>query len=92
MADARLKHFGWGREGEAMTPEEESFVLERYRRRLRRRPLRGEGAARAPGHPAAGAAHCAAAEPGADLLERALRPCRPHLRQVLSRHRARPSR
>ncbi len=31
MAEGRLKHFGWGREGEAMTPEEESLVLDRYR-------------------------------------------------------------
>jgi alkyldihydroxyacetonephosphate synthase len=34
MAAARLKHFGWGREGEAMTAEEERFVLERYHRRF----------------------------------------------------------
>jgi alkyldihydroxyacetonephosphate synthase len=34
MAAARLKHFGWGREGEAITPEEERFALERYRRRF----------------------------------------------------------
>ncbi len=34
MAEARMKHFGWGREGEAMTAEEESFVLDRYRRRF----------------------------------------------------------
>jgi alkyldihydroxyacetonephosphate synthase len=34
MAEARLKHFGWGREGEAMTPEEEGAALARYRRRF----------------------------------------------------------
>jgi len=34
MAEARLKHFGWGREGEGMTPEEERFVLDRCRRRF----------------------------------------------------------
>jgi alkyldihydroxyacetonephosphate synthase len=34
MADARMKHFGWGREGEAMTAEEEGFVLDRYRSRF----------------------------------------------------------
>jgi alkyldihydroxyacetonephosphate synthase len=34
MAEMRLKHFGWGREGEAMTAEEESFVLARYRSRF----------------------------------------------------------
>jgi alkyldihydroxyacetonephosphate synthase len=32
MTERRLKHFGWGREGEGMTPEEEVFVLDRYRR------------------------------------------------------------
>ncbi|HUK10368.1 MAG TPA: FAD-binding oxidoreductase [Stellaceae bacterium] len=34
MGEARLKHFGWGREGEAMTPEEERFVLDNQRRRF----------------------------------------------------------
>jgi alkyldihydroxyacetonephosphate synthase len=32
MTEHRLKHFGWGREGEGMTPEEEIFALDRYRR------------------------------------------------------------
>jgi alkyldihydroxyacetonephosphate synthase len=32
MAEARLKHFGWGREGEGLTAEEESFALARYRK------------------------------------------------------------
>ncbi|HET9019389.1 MAG TPA: FAD-binding oxidoreductase [Acetobacteraceae bacterium] len=31
MTAHRLKHFGWGREGEAMTQEEESFALRTYR-------------------------------------------------------------
>ncbi len=30
MAEPRLKHFGWGREGETMTPEEETFALRTY--------------------------------------------------------------
>jgi alkyldihydroxyacetonephosphate synthase len=30
MTGHRLKHFGWGREGEAMTPEEEAFALRLY--------------------------------------------------------------
>ena len=34
MAEQRLKIFGWGRDGEGMTPEEEGFVVERYRRRF----------------------------------------------------------
>jgi alkyldihydroxyacetonephosphate synthase len=34
MTTARLKHFGWGREGEGMTPEEEAFVLGRHRARF----------------------------------------------------------
>ncbi len=32
MAEPRLKHFGWGREGEGMTAEEVAAVLGRYRR------------------------------------------------------------
>jgi hypothetical protein len=27
MMQPRLKHFGWGREGEGLTPDEEAFVL-----------------------------------------------------------------
>ena len=29
MSAARLKHFGWGREGEGLTAEEEAFMLAR---------------------------------------------------------------
>jgi alkyldihydroxyacetonephosphate synthase len=32
MAERRLKHFGWGREGEGLTADEERAVLDRYRR------------------------------------------------------------
>src|SRR5262245_38008190 len=35
MTQPRLKHFGWGREGEGITPEEEAFVWTRSRDRLR---------------------------------------------------------
>ena len=31
MSSARLKHYGWGREGEGMTTDERQFVLGRYR-------------------------------------------------------------
>ena len=31
---ARLKHFGWGREGEGLTAEEEAFVLARAETRF----------------------------------------------------------
>ena len=34
MSGARLKHFGWGREGEGMTAEEEAFALGVHRRRF----------------------------------------------------------
>ena len=34
MAAARLKHFGWGREGEGLTPEEEAFVVARAEARF----------------------------------------------------------
>ena len=30
MTGARLKHYGWGREGEGMSAEERDFVLGRY--------------------------------------------------------------
>jgi len=34
MTQPRLKHFGWGREGEGITPEEETFVWSRIRERV----------------------------------------------------------
>jgi len=34
MTQPRLKHFGWGREGEGITPEEEAFVASRIRERF----------------------------------------------------------
>ena len=34
MTQPRLKHFGWGREGEGITPEEEAFVSSRIRERF----------------------------------------------------------
>ena len=36
MNSARLKHYGWGREGEGMTPAEQAFVLDRYRAKFSR--------------------------------------------------------
>jgi alkyldihydroxyacetonephosphate synthase len=36
MSAARLKHYGWGREGEGMSEEERSFVLGRYRQKFGR--------------------------------------------------------
>jgi alkyldihydroxyacetonephosphate synthase len=36
MSGARLKHYGWGREGEGMTAEEQAFVLGRYRAKFSR--------------------------------------------------------
>src|SRR6185295_13862899 len=33
-AASRLKHFGWGREGEGLTAEEEAFVLARAQARF----------------------------------------------------------
>src|SRR5271169_7185524 len=36
MSGARLKHYGWGREGEGMTAAEQAFVLGRYRARFSR--------------------------------------------------------
>jgi alkyldihydroxyacetonephosphate synthase len=34
MTERRLKHFGWGREGEGMSPEEEAFALQWLRKRF----------------------------------------------------------
>jgi alkyldihydroxyacetonephosphate synthase len=34
MGAARLKHFGWGREGEGLTTEEEAFVIARAEARF----------------------------------------------------------
>ena len=34
MSAARLKHFGWGREGEGLTAEEEAFVMGRAEARF----------------------------------------------------------
>ncbi len=36
MTLARLKHFGWGREGEGLAPPEEAYVLERIEQRFGR--------------------------------------------------------
>jgi alkyldihydroxyacetonephosphate synthase len=36
MTDARLKHYGWGREGEGMSREERTFVLGRYKEKFGR--------------------------------------------------------
>src|SRR5262249_30099614 len=36
MTGARLKHYGWGREGEGMTAEERNFVLGRYHAKFAR--------------------------------------------------------
>jgi alkyldihydroxyacetonephosphate synthase len=36
MTGARLKHYGWGREGEGMSPEERNFVLGRYHQKFAR--------------------------------------------------------
>ena len=36
MSDARLKHYGWGREDEGMTAEEQTFVLGRYHAKFAR--------------------------------------------------------
>ena len=36
MTGARLKHYGWGREGEGMTAAEQAFVLGRYRAKFSR--------------------------------------------------------
>ena len=34
MSAARMKHFGWGREGEGLSAEEEAFVMARAEARF----------------------------------------------------------
>jgi alkyldihydroxyacetonephosphate synthase len=34
MSATRLKHFGWGREGEGLTPDEEAFLMARAEARF----------------------------------------------------------
>ena len=34
MTVRRLKHFGWGREGEGLTPSEEAWVFQRIEQRF----------------------------------------------------------
>ena len=36
MSGARLKHYGWGREDEGMTAEEQAFVLDRFHSKFAR--------------------------------------------------------
>jgi hypothetical protein len=36
MSAGRLKHYGWGREGEKMSDDERAFVLGRYREKFAR--------------------------------------------------------
>ena len=92
MSERRLKHFGWGREGEGLTAEEEAFALDRYRRLFavdrfdeRSPPALSEIALRPPriAPPPALAPHCS---------ERTLRSGRPHLRQVFLGLRSRARR
>ena len=92
MTGARLKHYGWGREGEGMTEAEQAFVLGRYRAKFSRDrfetiavPRLEDLALRAPRvTPACRARRL--------LHHRPLRPRRACLRQVLSRLCARHAR
>ena len=88
MSDARLKHYGWGREDEGMTAEEQAFVLGRYHAKFARDafetkavPRLEDLALRAP-RVALPSLTCRF------LYERTLRPGRAHLRQILSGLRA----
>ena len=85
---ARLKHFGWGREGEGLSADEEAFVLARAQARFGTTLAESASAPRleeitlaAPRVTAPGRAPI--------LHQRPLRPRRAHVRQVLSGSRAR---
>ena len=45
MTGARLKHYGWGREGEGMTEDERKFVLGRYHTKFGTNSFTGSAAA-----------------------------------------------
>ena len=92
MTGARLKHYGWGREGEGMSEAEQAFVLGRYRAKFSRDkfetiavPRLEDLSLRAPRITPPDFA-------GRLLHHRPLRPRRAFLRQVLSRLCARHAR
>ena len=88
MTQTRLKHFGWGRENEGLTPAEEAFVLGRLEqlfgmpadREVKPPRLEDIKLGTAPAY-----STCIVAV----LLDRALRPRGTYLRQILPRLRAR---
>ena len=91
MSAARMKHFGWGREGEGLTAEEEAFVLARAEARFGAKLTESASAPALDEIKLARAArHRARFAPL--LHQRSLRPRRAHLRQVVSRSRARARR
>ena len=71
MMQPRLKHFGWGREGEGLTSAEEAFVFGRIEQRFG--PL-ADGEVKPPrlGGPQARIASPQSARVAAVLLDRAL--------------------
>ena len=83
MREGRLKHFGWGREGEGLTPEEEGFVLDRARARFGVQDFEQVEPPALADLALAPPRLVPPAVPRAHLLERALRPRRAYLRQGL---------
>ncbi len=92
MSAARLKHYGWGREGEAMSEAERAFVLGRYIKKFGHERFETLAAPRLE--------DIALPEPRVTpfflacrfLHGGALRSHRPYLRQVLRRLCPRPAR
>ena len=78
-ATPRLKHFGWGREGEGLTAEEEAFVLARAEARFGAALKASASAPRARRDQAATPRASRAPASLAVLHQRALRPRRAHV-------------
>jgi hypothetical protein len=74
MSGARLKHYGWGREDEGMTAEEQAFVLGRYHAKFARDAFETKAVPRLEDLARAGAARCADDLTCRFLHERTLRP------------------
>ena len=85
MAGGRLKHFGWGREGEGMTEAEETEALDRYRRLFNVQRFDEQEPPALTDIRLPPATPRAAFGTDRDLLDRALRSRRSHLWQVVPR-------
>ena len=82
MTQGRLKHFGWGREGEGLTAEEEAVALARYRSLFKVDHFEQVSPPTLSQIELPASARLAARRPGALLLDRSLRSGIAYLRQI----------